>query len=755
MARVYMGYDEKLDRYAAVKVSEPKLVAGEYDDEFRERFLREARAIARLKHANIIGVYQFNQVGASYYMAMELIEGKNLHQVLREYAKEDKRIGYDQIVMILRDVASALDYAHEQGIIHRDVKPSNIMIKADGHATLMDFGLALNVPEGTIGNTFGSVHYIAPEQAISSAQAVPQSDLYSLGVVLYEMLTGRVPFDDVSAMSVALKHISDPPPPPSTLNDKITPQIEEVVTKVLDKDPNKRYVNGLEFVRALESVLLDASDHKTEPGPQGEGQSRRTDGGSVQSSETDDAPTIRDTSSRPKSFPATARPVVPPPPPRERSNIGLIILGVVVFIAVVAGLIFAIGNFGVASNESATQTAVALIVEVTEEPSAAPTEVPSEMPTEVPTEVATDVPTEAPSAIPTEIPTEIPVQPTETAIVATQESTTAPIMVSSTATATTAPAAVVLRYDSRVLVLLNRSADQVVDIRDLTFAQITADGDDLVYRSREWTTGDLRRLGPGECFYVLTTSFTSLPINDPIFTGCDPQGFRQSSDTFWINSDLALQFEVRRTGQVFASCPVTGPRATIEKECNVGLTSSTITAQAATNVPDTTDVPTTTPTPLPSATPTVAITATESLVAEADDAQVLLIYDGRTLVLFNRDAENFVNIQGLTFVQEREDDSSLIFQSSEWRTGELFALRSNRCYQVWSVNYRRLPADEPPADICSVREGFNQTSRAFWVSDDPAATFEIRRSGAVLATCPVAIADETEILRCAVDIRSS
>src|SRR5690606_28899946 len=110
-----------------------------------------------------------------------------------------------------------------------------------GHAILTDFGLALSVPEGTIGNTFGSAHYIAPEQAVSSANAVPQSDLYALGVVLYQMLTGKVPFDDPSAMSVALKHLSDPPPSPRTFNPNISPEVEAVVMKALEKEPENRY----------------------------------------------------------------------------------------------------------------------------------------------------------------------------------------------------------------------------------------------------------------------------------------------------------------------------------------------------------------------------------------------------------------------------------------------------------------------------------------------------------------------------------
>jgi serine/threonine protein kinase len=264
MARVYKGYDARLDRFAAVKVIEPTLTSSDEDEEYRERFQKEARAIARLNHPRVVGVYQFNNIDHVYYMAMVFIEGHDLRTVLKEYARHGKQLSHKQVLRIIGDIAQALDYSHAQGVIHRDIKPSNIMVTADGHAVLTDFGLALNASEGTIGNTFGSVHYIAPEQAMSSAQAVPQSDLYSLGVVLYEVLVGRVPFEDVSAMTVALKHISDPPPPPSTLNPEISPQIEEVVMKILDKDPQKRYPSGKAFIYALEGAFATSSDDDTQ-----------------------------------------------------------------------------------------------------------------------------------------------------------------------------------------------------------------------------------------------------------------------------------------------------------------------------------------------------------------------------------------------------------------------------------------------------------------------------------------------------------
>ncbi len=254
MARVYRGYDERLQRYAAVKVISNDFTVVD-QAEYTERFRREARSIARLNHPNIVNIYQFGEYEGGYYMAMVFIEGKDLRQILKEYNDQNQWMPLPDAIHIVRDIGQALDYAHSRGVIHRDIKPSNIMLDAENRAVLTDFGLALNASEGTLGDTFGSAHYIAPEQAISSAKAVAQSDLYSLGICLYEMITGKVPFDDPSAMSVALKHLSDPPPPPRLHNPDLPVEIEQAILKVLDKDPTKRFETGALFSRMLETAM--------------------------------------------------------------------------------------------------------------------------------------------------------------------------------------------------------------------------------------------------------------------------------------------------------------------------------------------------------------------------------------------------------------------------------------------------------------------------------------------------------------------
>jgi len=254
MARVYKGYDANLDRYAAIKVISSELMTGD-TKEYNERFNKEARAIARLSHPNIVGIYQFGESDGSYYMAMQFLDGEDLRAILRRYAKRGERMPTSQILRMARDIAQALDYAHDAGVVHRDIKPSNIMVLTDGRSVLTDFGLALNANEGTQGDTFGTAHYIAPEQAISSANAVRQSDQYAFGVVLYEAFVGQVPFDEPSAMSVALKHLQEPPPPPTRFNPSLPAEAERVLLKALSKAPKDRYPTCVDFVEALTKAL--------------------------------------------------------------------------------------------------------------------------------------------------------------------------------------------------------------------------------------------------------------------------------------------------------------------------------------------------------------------------------------------------------------------------------------------------------------------------------------------------------------------
>ncbi len=252
MARVYYGWDVKLERPVAIKV-----IDVQYRDvpAYAERFVREARSVATWRHENVIQIYFADDQDGLYYFVMEYIDGTDLGELLAGCAADGARVLDEDVIYVGWAIARALDYAHERGVIHRDVKPTNVMIASDGRVVLTDFGLAMDVAQGTLGEVFGSSHYIAPEQARSSAGAVPQSDLYSLGVILYQMLVGSVPFDDPSPTSVALQHCTRPPPPPREINPDLCEETEAVLLRALSKSPEERYQTGAELMEALDKAL--------------------------------------------------------------------------------------------------------------------------------------------------------------------------------------------------------------------------------------------------------------------------------------------------------------------------------------------------------------------------------------------------------------------------------------------------------------------------------------------------------------------
>ncbi len=250
MATVYKAKCHVLNRFVAVKVLKEEFTT---DEEFIRRFNIEAQSAAGLTHPNIVSVYDVGHEDNIYYIVMELIQGKTLKQIIAESGI----LPWKWSVNIAIQIASALEAAHKNNIVHRDIKPHNIIITEDGVAKVTDFGIAKAVSNSTItafGTTIGSVHYFSPEHA-RGGYTDAKSDLYSLGIVMYEMLTGRVPFDADTPVSIALKHMQEKPVEPIKLNPSIPLAVNQIIMKAMRKDPNERYQSATEMLRDLNAAL--------------------------------------------------------------------------------------------------------------------------------------------------------------------------------------------------------------------------------------------------------------------------------------------------------------------------------------------------------------------------------------------------------------------------------------------------------------------------------------------------------------------
>lgn len=255
MATVYKATDTVLKRFVAVKILRDEFTT---DEEFIKRFETEAQSAARLTHPNIVSIFDVGVDNGIYYIVMELIQGKTLKEIILE---EKGPLPWKWSVNVAIQIASALEMAHKNNIIHRDIKPHNIIITEDGIAKVTDFGIAKAVSNSTItafGTTIGSVHYFSPEHA-RGGYTDAKSDLYSLGVVLYEMVTGKVPFDADTPVSVALKHMQEEPIQPIEENPNIPEAINKIVMKALKKEAMLRYQTSTEFLKDLKAALKDPS----------------------------------------------------------------------------------------------------------------------------------------------------------------------------------------------------------------------------------------------------------------------------------------------------------------------------------------------------------------------------------------------------------------------------------------------------------------------------------------------------------------
>jgi serine/threonine protein kinase len=670
MSRVYQGYDENLQRYAAVKV-----ISGDFattsEEEYTRRFQSEARAIAHLRHPNIVGVYQFGRWEGIYYMAQVFLEGKDLRHLLKDYDQLHKRIPVPDLLRIARDVASALDYAHEQGVIHRDIKPSNIMLeKKTGRAILMDFGLALTVQEGTMGDTFGSAHYIAPEQAMSSARSVPQSDLYALGVVIYEMLAGVVPFDDPSVMSVALKHLNESPPPLRTHVPDISPVVEKVIMRALDKDPNRRYATASAFVDALEAAFAgedgaadlavapkrDSSEpfstrrlfpagrpgRQSDPDAPASGIAARfmrrkaikEEESALAALDENDLQiddmtldSILSSYSDPSELGLTGASASRPAPlasageaksasrPARRSRVGLLLA--LILVAVIAGGAIWLGTQGGGEDDvagggpdrDATATGEALAALLTEE---ATSEAGEES-----TPALTGETGMTPSATPPPATDEEPATATATTA-ATATATEPPASTAAQAGSSAISGAADLRmtYGEDEFLLINVSG-KTLDVSNLVFEQQASDGRELAFSATLWAQVAVERpsrMGPDGCYQIVTSTATQ---RTPSTSECPRLlGFFRSNLTrryFWVGSGPGAAFTVRYADAdaPLATCPIDAG------ECVVALGGAEPEAAVPAAVEPTATLPAPTNTPAPTATGRPSVTPSPPPTATA------------------------------------------------------------------------------------------------------------------------------------------
>jgi len=350
MAAVYKAYHPETDRYVALKIL-PRHFAS--DPEFVGRFEQEARLIAQLQHPHILPVFDYGEAEGYTYIVMPFVETGTVADLLRGVP-----LPMAQIRRIVSQVGDALDYAHSRGIVHRDVKPSNILIDERGNCLLMDFGIAKMV-EGTshftqTGGVIGTPSYMSPEQGLGMMPD-GRSDIYSLGVVLYQMVTGRLPFDAETPMAVAIKHIHDPLPPPRSVNPNMPEAIERVILKALTKEREDRYATAEEMIAALSATEKDvAATVKADA-------TRRAETVIYPVKEPEPAQPEPPQISEP-SLPAP----VPPPNPKARPRWltfgfilgGVGVLGLVAVAAVLGLLYFGTGLFGQPQEPEPTSTQV-------------------------------------------------------------------------------------------------------------------------------------------------------------------------------------------------------------------------------------------------------------------------------------------------------------------------------------------------------------------------------------------------------------
>lgn len=346
MAQVYLARDRSLDRPVAVKELVPEFAT---DPSFVERFRREAQAAANLSNANIVGVFDWGAQDGTYFIVMEYVDGPSLSQVLRS----DGPLHPNRAAEIASEVAAGLGFAHSRGVVHRDVKPGNVLLTKSGQSKVTDFGIAraLSSPDDELtqaGSVMGTATYFSPEQA-QGLPVDPRSDLYSLGVVLYEMVTGRPPFTGDTPLAIAYKHVQDQPAPPSTLMPDLPPGLEAIIMKLLEKRPDDRYASA-EDLRADLGRFLAGEQTVAE---RDAGYAAAAVAGALAGAAAM-ATTMQPATTLGAVVPESALAELEPEPEEKKPKTALFIVILVVLLAVLGGLLF----WFVSSSDGAGKVAV-------------------------------------------------------------------------------------------------------------------------------------------------------------------------------------------------------------------------------------------------------------------------------------------------------------------------------------------------------------------------------------------------------------
>jgi serine/threonine protein kinase/beta-lactam-binding protein with PASTA domain len=325
MAAVYRGRDLRLNRVVAIKILHPHHAA---DLNFRKRFIHEAQSAANLRHPSIVDIYDEGEEDRQHYIVMEFVDGSDLKSMILRY----KQLPVQQVLQIAAAIADGLDAAHQLGMVHRDVKPQNILVTHDGTAKITDFGIAkssLSTAQTDTGVTFGTADYISPEQA-RGQPATAQSDIYALGVTIYESLTGQLPFTGDTAVAVALQHVGSKPPPIRRHNPNVSPALEQLVMRALSKNPAERPTTARDFAQLLRAQEeSEVRDTAHQPPYRAANSSR----------------SATSISSGMRNMPPLRSPTTPLPSREGREFGGFIILLLLLTLVVAVAYLFVIGPF--------------------------------------------------------------------------------------------------------------------------------------------------------------------------------------------------------------------------------------------------------------------------------------------------------------------------------------------------------------------------------------------------------------------------